>query len=252
MNVLLLPRLRLLGVSNILETVGSGSLTPASSKAILEDGPPMMSFAASGGNRSERLAERIGASVREVASRSGFPGNPSQVARSMFDHETAICLASDPDLRTGESLRDDVWSYMTTVVVPDVVSWRFPDRALHRFAGGVRNALQRLWFRGTVLDRGEHHEDRWGLVRSLSEDAAVQIFERASICGSKRLAMALAEEWGRVAARIGRGNMEPVMRRATKLVRLRNEIVDLAGLPDAELGALMTSIFEQAWRSIEK
>jgi hypothetical protein len=86
----------------------------------------------------------------------------------------------------------------------------------------------------------------------LTEDAAVQIFERASIGGNKRLAVALSEGWIRMAAKIGRGNMEPVMRLATKLVRLRNEIIDLAGLPDNELEAAVTSFFDQAWASVKR
>lgn len=250
MSVLLLPRLTALGVWNILEASDARPLTPAGAKAIAESSSSMVSFAATGGNRSDCLAESVGTTIREIASGSGFPDNPSQVARSKFDHEAAIYLASNVDLRTGEALRDDVWSYLATVVVPDIVSWRFPDRAPHRFQGGVRNALQRLWTRGTVLDRGDHHQDRWGLVRSLSEDAAVQIFERASIAGNRRLAIALSEGWVHMAAKIGRGSMEPVMRRATKLVRLRNEIVDLGSLSDAELEALVTSIFELARESL--
>ncbi len=252
MSVLLLPRLTSLGVSNILEAAGSSPLTSAAAKSILNDGASMLSFAASGGNRSEELAESVGGAIREIALQSGFPDNSSQVARSKFDHETAVYLASHPDLCTGESLRDDVWSYVATVVAPDIVSWRFPDRAPHRFEGGVRNAFQRLWSRGTVLDRGARHEDRWGLVRALSEDAAVQIFERASIGGNRPLAIALAEGWVRKAAKIGRGNMEQVMRRTTKLIRLRNEIVDLGGLSESELGVVVATCFDLAWESIER
>jgi hypothetical protein len=247
-----MPRLTRIGVSYILETVGSSPLTSSGVKAFLNDGAAKLWFAASGGNRSEDLADNMGNSIREIAQKSGFPDNPSQVARSKFDHETAVYLASHPDLGTGEFLRDDVWSYIATVIAPDIVSWRFPDRALHRFEGGVRNAFQRLWSRGTVLDRGERHEDRWGLVRALSEDAAVQIFERASIGGNRPLAIALAEGWVRMASKIGRSNMEPVMRRTTKLVRLRNEIVDLGGLSVVELDFVVTSCFDAAWQSIER
>ncbi|MBF6025348.1 hypothetical protein [Lysobacter niastensis] len=250
MSILLMPRLTSLGVSAVLESAGSVAPTPEGAKAILEDGASMRSFAASGGNRAEELAWNVGAALREIAINSGFPGNPSQVARSKFDREAAIYLAAHPDLATGEALRDDVWAYIATIVVPDLVAWRFPDRGQHRFEGGVRNALQRLWSRGTVLDRGEHHVARWGLVQELSEDAAVQIFERASIAGNRPLAVALAECWVRMAGKIGRGNMEDVMRRATKLIRLRNEIVDLAGLPAAELDTLVASSFDLAWESI--
>lgn len=251
MSVLLLPRLTALGVSNILDSVGTGPLTSLKARAVLEVGASMLSYAASGGRRSDDLASQVGHEIRDIALRSGFPDNPSQVARSRFDHEAAIFLASHPDFGSGESLRDDVWSYLATVMLPDIVSWRYPDRAPHRFSGGVRNTLQRLWFRGRVLDRGHEHPDRWGLVRSLSEDAAVQIFERASIGGNTPLALAMAEEWVSMATKIGRGRMEPIMRRATKLVRLRNEIVDIAGLPSEERAALVASCFELAQVSLQ-
>jgi len=90
------------------------------------------------------------------------------------------------------------------------------------------------------------------LVRSLSEDAAVQIFERASIAGSRLLAMTMAEEWVSMAAKIGRSRMEPIMRRATKLIRLRNEIVDIAGLSSEARGALVASCFELAHKSLQE
>jgi hypothetical protein len=233
----------------ILESTRGSRLFPARAKEAIESMSSALSYGASGGNRSDAVANAIGERIRVIATESGFPENTSQVARSKFDREVAIDLASYPGLFSGEALRDDVWSYLATVVLPDVVSWRFPDLAPHRFQGGVRNALQRLWMRGITLDRGVDHADRWGLVRSLSEDAAVQIFERASISGSRRLAIAIAESWAQMAEERGRGNMEPVMRRATKLIRLKNEIVDLGGLSEDELASLITSIFGLAWES---
>jgi len=246
MTVLLLPRLSILGVSGILESSDPAAPTPAASRAMLTEGSAMLSFAASGGNQSEAQADAIGLKLREIATNDGFPDNPSQIARSKFDRDAAIYLGSLPELSTGEALRDDVWSFIATVTAPDIVSWRFPDRATHRFRGGVRNAFQRLWIRGTTLDRGKDHEDRWGLVRALSEDALVQIFERASIAGNRSIATALAEGWLKVARQIGRGAMEPVMRRATKLLRLRNEVLDVAGLAADERNAIVEDCFALA------
>lgn len=245
MSVFLVPRLTAIGVSVILDAAGERAPTPELAQAVLVEKSSILSFAASGGSRST-LADDIGTAIRELASRTGFPDNTSQVARSKFDLEAAVWLGSDTRLRTGEFLRDDVWSYICTVLLPDVVAWRFPDCAIPRFRGGVRNALQRLWNRAVVLDRGETHHQRWDLVRVLTEDAAVQIFERASIASDKALAIGLAEGWVRVAKRIGRAAMEPVMRRATKLLRLRNEVFDLGGLTTAELEAVVDSCFTLA------
>ena len=247
MSVQLLPRLAPIGVAGVFESFGAGGMTPSRSRQLLEEYAAAVSFAASGGHRSEELSGLIGTRLREIATSTGFPENPSQVARAKFDHEASIFLATMPELATGESLRDDVWAFIATIVAPDVAAWRFPDRAAHRFEGGVRNAFQRLWVRGSVLDRGEGVDDRWSLIRMLSEDASVQIFERSSIAGSRPLAMALAEGWVRMAARLGRAAMEPVMRRATKVLRVRNEVFDIASLPQDERDALVSECFDQAW-----
>lgn len=245
MSVLLVPRLTAIGVSLILDAAGERPPTPELAQAVLADKSSILSFAASGGNRSA-LANDLEAAIREIAARTGFPDNTSQVARSKFDLEAAVWLGSDTRFRTGEFLRDDVWSYICTVLLPDVVAWRFPDRAMPRFRGGVRNTLQRLWNRAVVLDRGEVHDGRWDLVRALTEDAAVQIFERASIASDKALAIGLAEGWVRMAQKIGRAAMEPIMRRATKVLRLRNEVYDLGELPTNELNEVVESCFDLA------
>jgi hypothetical protein len=245
MSVLLVPRLTAIGVSLILDAAGERGPTPELAKAVLADKSSILSFAASGGSRST-LAGEIEAAIREIASKTGFPDNTSQVARSEFDLEAAVWLGSDTRFRTGEFLRDDVWAYICTVLLPDVVTWRFPDRAMPRFRGGVRNTLQRLWNRAVVLDRGEVHDGRWDLVGALTEDAAVQIFERASIASDKAFAIGLAEGWVRMAQKIGRAAMEPVMRRATKVLRLRNEVFDLGGLTATELEAVVDSCFDFA------
>lgn len=245
MTVLLLPRLTSIGVEYILESAGANP-APSVVKSILNERASMFYFAASGGSRAEQLAEDIATNIREIATKVGFPESGSQVARAKFDQDASIYLSELMELSTGESLRNDVWSYLATVETCDVVSWRFANRDPERFAGGVRNALQRLWMRGTTLDRGRDSQDRWALVKQLTEDAHVAIFERPSIGGNPPLAKALAEGWVTTAARLGRGAMEPIMRKAIKLLRLRNEIIDLSSLSKQELDEVISDCFNAA------
>ena len=93
------------------------------------------------------------------------------------------------------------------------------------------------------MDLGDEALDRWQLVNALSEDAMVQIFERASLSGDRKLAQSIASAWLKTSRHIGRGRMEEVMRAATKLVRLRNEIVDLGGLEHSLLTQEIERIF---------
>ncbi|TFI04987.1 MULTISPECIES: hypothetical protein [unclassified Herbaspirillum] len=245
MNVLLLPRLTPVGVTHILEINGE-QLAPSRAKAFLKEHSSMLFFAASGGNKSEQLTVDIGSKIREIAINSGFPSNSGQNARARFDQDVTIFLAGLEELNTGESLRNDVWAYLATVETCDIVAWRFPKRDPGRFSGGPRNAFQRLWMRGSSLDKGAVFEDRWGLIKSLTEDALVAIFERPSIGGDPILAKAIAEGWVVTAERIGRGSMESVMRRAIKLLRLRNEIIDLSGLSQSELQETVLEYFNEA------
>ena len=246
MRVSLLPRLNALGTSIILEDALSSGKSPTANPDALDEHASLVSFAASGGARGEKFAVEMAIALRQLGRDAGFPKASGQADRAAFDQEAAIFLGESPALRTGEALRDDVWAFLATIMLPDLVTWRFPEKAAHRFEGGVRNAFQRLWMRGMVLDRGGGHEDRWLLVRSLTEDAMVQIFERPSIGGNRPLARAVAEAWLATSEEIGRGAMEPVMRRASKILRLKNEIVDLASLPNAELDDVATEIFKRA------
>lgn len=242
----LFPRLQPAGVDHLLEQAGSdGPPEPRNCNEALAD-IEMISFAASGGGRDLHFVDTLADGIRGRAERHGFPAEASQSQRAKFDQDVAILLGMQWKLQTGEGLRNDVWAFLATVMMPDVVAWRFPDQAAERFHGGVRNALQRLWIRGYALDRGEGHSERWLYLRELTEDSMVQIFERASLSSEPQLAQAIAANWVQTAETIGRNTMESVMRSAIKLIRLRNEIVDLGGVPEHECRHQVDELFVQA------
>lgn len=254
MRVLLLPRLKPFGVSLILEGLQASSPSSRNGIELLREHAALKTVASTGGVRADSAAVQITEELRNIAREVQSDTPSPQAARSLFDQRGAIFLAQkSPELKSGEALRDDVWAFMTTVLAADLVTWRFPAKTslqVERFAGGVRNAFQRLWIRGVVLDRGEGNADRWGLVERLTEDALVQIFERASIAGNPPLAKALAEGWCRAAEKNSRGNMEDIMRSATKILRVRNQIIDLAYLSGEELDQVVSEAFEQAARKV--
>ena len=109
--------------------------------------------------------------------------------------------------------------------------------------GGVRNALQRLWTRGVTLDRGINADDRWLLVERLTEDAMVQIFGRSSVSGHPGLAQVIAETWVATAETVPLGEMEDIMRKSMKIIRLRNEIYDYPSRKDDFLMDEIVNIF---------
>jgi len=206
--------------------------------------PPEVRFTAVGGERvrQEHLIE-IRNSVMNIAERWGYPDHRSRL--SEFDYETAVFLGENGMFRSGEALRDEVWSFFGLVLFPDVVKWRFGD-SRERYLGGVRNTFQRLWMRAFALDRGEGSSDRWGLIRALTEDALVQITERPSIGADPKLARNLAEAWCRAAERYGKNCMEDVMRLAVLRFRMKNVVRAMAFLPEEELAKVLDALFDEA------
>lgn len=204
--------------------------------------PDGVRFGATGGTTisSARLHD-FRDSLLEVATASGFPDS-SRAQNAAFDTALAEWIRSHEELHSGEALRDDVWTYFGVVMAPDIVHWRF-GRSHERYLGGVRNTFQRVWLRARALDRGETSDDRWGLLRELTEDALVAITERPAIGADPVLAKELAEGWMRASARVGRTRMEPIMRLATIRLRIRNEIQSLSTLAADELSATVDEFF---------
>lgn len=240
--MLLFPRLDRIHVDAILEEFALKEVAPNKPSGI-----DARHFGATGGSRiSDSELADLRRQILDIACENGFPGASNSAQRSAFDTQLTAFFADYPSLTAGEALRDDVWAYITTVLVPDVVVWRFKGIARRRFQGGVRNALQRLWLRAKALDRGKESDNRWKFVNSLTEDAFVQIVERPSISSDSRLAQALAEGWIKTAQRVGQSAMEPVMRRAVVNLRLRGEVQMLFALDDAALDNLVNRMFFKA------
>ncbi|MGQ6050301.1 hypothetical protein ACUNHQ_12705 [Serratia sp. IR-2025] len=250
MKVLLLPRLKKHGVKIITNNFNENISLDNSGYESIVANRDLTSYAASGGAKSESLALHIAGGLRDIAHRCGFPSSSNQSIKAKFDQEAAVWLGQIATLKSGEALRDDVWAFISTVLVPDLVIWRYSDGSLERFSGGSRNAFQKLWVRGIVLDRGTEHKERWGLIYNLSEDAMVQIFERPSIAANSTLARAIAEEWLKTSEVIGRNRMEDVMRYAIKIIRIKSQIIDLTFLTSYELEKRISYAFILAIKNI--
>lgn len=239
----LLPRLSKAGVENILSRYQPGPPKPLDTTKAFSTYPELISYGASGGRRAPDISFEIGEELRRITEKFG---PASQPARADFDREAAVYLASQSALAHGEALRNDVWAFLSTIVAPDVVEWRFPGAGRSRYDGGVRNAFQRLWLRAKALDRGEEHPERWGAVRALPEDAAVQIVERPSLGGRFRVSRAIGEGWLEMRNDTPQSLQEDVMRSAIKMLRLKNQIIDLEFLSDDELLSSVREAFTKA------
>lgn len=255
MNTVLFPRLTKLAVQRTLHELQS-KIDAQSAQAFIRS-IPGKSYGASGGSRiDETLLSGFCLRILSIATNNGYPLSKTSKSRSNFDNDVCIELSSLNSLRSGELLRNDVWSYIATAMLPSVVIWRFKldleaglsNAALSRFNGGVRNTFQRLWVRNELFDRGEGHPDRWTLLKSLPEDAIIQITERPSLSSSRKLSLAIAEEWLISKNRLVNTDIssEELMRQAVILIRLQNEILELSIISETSLQKLIAKAFSMA------
>ena len=92
----------------------------------------------------------------------------------------AVWLYRESGIPPGEAFRNEVWSYLTIEVLPDIAAWRYLGRAEERFLGGVRNTFQRLWLRGFLLDDPTDRTLLLRYLKELKEDSFVHLPRRHS------------------------------------------------------------------------
>jgi len=248
MPVTLFPRLSAAAVDQLLAAPAEGG----GAVNIIDDLPDAITYGAVGGARLHGAdLQALKDSVEQVAREAGYPKAKTTATGAAFDAACARRLATLPILQSGEAHRDDVWAFMAAYLFRPITLWRYGD-APDRHHGGVRNTFQRLWMRGTVLDRGDAHRERWGLVEGLTEDAFVAILERPAVASDRTLALALAEGWLVASERFGRAAMQPIMRSAIIRLRIRNEVFALACLPAGELRAVVDAIFVEAEAAVRR
>lgn len=210
-------------------------------------------FSETGGAKvNTDVLKRIRDSVFELATENGYPGEDSRKRLADFDAKCAAYLAKNLDMPVGEALRNETWMFFTLVLLPHVCRWRFPlkkrnedeiDDRKNRFFGGVRNTFQRLWRRGFLITADGGNDSDLELLRVLTEDAQVAIFERPGISSSPKVARALALGWKNQSEKIGREKMEPVHREALKTIRAWAPVVSFECLPETSLKETVDNVF---------
>jgi hypothetical protein len=191
------------------------------------------------------LRESIVTAAREY----GFPDSrPAGFLH--FELEVAQSLArwkplwDAEGLPSGEALRNDCWTFITIVLLPDVALWRWPIKGgddetgsrswKGRMVGGSRNAFQRIFRRVMCLDRGADHPDRWGLIRDLQEDDFSAILERPGLSSNRDTAVCLGEEYLAMKRRLSQLSAsvrQEVYRQATKAIRAYGVVQPLDLMP---------------------
>lgn len=133
-----------------------------------------------------RLA-RLRTEVMGVMGRWATGPSLRRLGVAQFDLDLGRVLLSAMAIVPADAAHDEVWTFLATVVFPDLVALRFPDLHEDRVLGRPRNALRRTWERQAVV--GDLQSEA---ARPLGEDELVGLFERSALSRNRELARALA------------------------------------------------------------
>ena len=217
-----------------------------------------VTYAATGGERvPEEVLTGLRGSLLETARNVGYPDTRSLEAQRRFDLSLARMLVELPII-TGEALRDEVWQYLTCILVPDLVVWRYGKTrdtrvvgptSHDRLLGGDRNMIARIWWRACILHDPNAEAELWLLDtarKGLTEDNMVALFERGNIASNHMLCRTIANEYIRNRPYVSglTGSAEQLLIREVmkKVVRLAAHM-NLEAIPEDDQLDLIGGLF---------
>jgi len=213
-------------------------------------------YAPTGGSRvdADRLYN-LQIKIRSCAKVWGYPNQLDISSRQNFDTECAVILHENLALAPSEASNIGVWAFMTCIMLPDIVRWRFPgdqkNTSIDRFIGSShgmrRNTFGRLWWRVYLL-RYPQNCDPYFLLKQLTEDEFVQITERPSLVGNPLLARQLGISFLETVEHFPMLSRRELIRDAVKRVRRRLPILAFDVFDEIELKEVVDDIFYEASR----
>lgn len=223
---------------------------------------PEVWFAPTGGNRVDNTElAHLQQSTRNLAGEFGYPAPVANKDVGDFDKHLGQFLHEEMGIYPAEAANIEMWFYLTTILLPDVVRWRFfrsdGGTSLERYIGSARglrrNMFGRLWWRAHLFYYAQNPDDPYLLLGVLSEDDQIQISERPSISGNPRLAKEIAISYLTIQRVIQRNHIEVerrmVLRDALKRISRILPITMLDMLDETESQQVFDDIFRAslAW-----
>ncbi|MDW8207379.1 MAG: DUF6339 family protein [Chloroherpetonaceae bacterium] len=148
--------------------------------------------------------ERLGHIRKEIVDTAREHGYPRSNRRDNLkcDARIAVILRDRMNVTPHEAAHAGVWEYLSCVLMPDIVVWRFHDASgktpVERFRSGRRNAFQRLWWRAHVLTEKLSADEAVSLLTFLTEDDMVATMERPGLFGYTELMRLYYSEFRRM------------------------------------------------------
>lgn len=234
-------------------------LSPVELVALSETFHRAAIYAPTGGNRvREDHLKYIQFQIRQAASSLGYPANSDESTRRRFDGLSASILHNTMGISASEASQQGVWAFMSTILLPDIVRWRFPGSletgtTPERFLGGtrgIRNTLGRVWWRAFILQQ-PGLPDPYQFISELGEDELVQIMERPNLAGNAALARQICRSLLEASYYQQNIPRSELLRDAMKRLRRLLPLVSFEAIDSAELVTLVNQIFGQSVASMK-
>jgi len=212
---------------------------------------PSAWYGPSGGEQiSLQELGKLADELTKIAQDHGYPKASNRDTRGA-DIALSIHLYEGMGITPVEATSGGIWNFLSSVVAPDLVAWRFPVREASGESGNpdrwivdrrsYRHAFGRLWWRACML-RDPDHDDPWHLMRQLQEDEFIQLLERPHLVGYRDAMLHLIGAMLKSFLSHPNLNRGTLMRIAAKRLLRLGAVVDLHALDADGLARLMKTI----------
>lgn len=208
-----------------------------------------------GSKVSEGNLEKLQSDVRSCAKKFGYPDPAGEQDLRSFDTECGQLLHESLKLHPSEASHLEMWAFLTCVLLPDVVRWRFPGDATteERFIGSDRglrrNTFGRLWWRSYLMHQ-PNLDNPYEFFDLLHEDDLVQITERNSIAASRKLTSVFVQAFVAAVTEYEDIPRREIMRETIKRVRRQLSFIVFDLLEEQQIRNLIDKQFEQTVQAI--
>ncbi|WP_295803310.1 DUF6339 family protein [uncultured Corynebacterium sp.] len=191
---------------------------------------------------TERASDAQLAQLRDklmnLAVQAGFPEPLARGKVRDFDQPASDILFSEIDLLPSEAANQEIWNFLTLILLPDIAAWRYPNSQkkpdFERWLGTDRNVFRKLWWREVTL--GKKHNTLVG------EDEAVGIMERPSLSSNPNVARAIVTAFDSVYKDFPDLGRTGVMRAVMVSVRRLLPLIDFEFYSEDELAEFLKEV----------
>lgn len=184
------------------------------------------------------------ARILQIASSFGYPSLVRGRRLVEFDQALGAVVHEQMRIMPADAAHADVWTFVNTVVAPDIVLWRYGkfDETKKRWLISeerifdlTRTTIGRLWWRVHLLGPE--------IARSLGEDEAVQLLEKPRIGGFRDLSRCIGERHLHFAAIGATTRRMELLRDVTKRLIRKMAVQSVYVMSPSQLAGFVDELF---------